>query len=214
MAETEAQEGRKGLEQEKWFQLRHLWEIGDSTLAELSNKFGVRVDTIQKRLKKEGSVKGSRAHEAIKNASEASEEELARQAVEVVKRIHETKNNHYVWNEAIGKMVMAELVEAKQLKQSVSMKDANLGALAKAAKTLEIIRKERYALLGLDKEDGDPEDMDELIISELDDEMIKRMQAEMRGMEFDTLDGLDDLTRDNDNDTVIETEDDDMVEEN
>lgn len=184
----------KRLTPAEWSQIKLFWERGTHTLADLSDMFGIRADTIQRRLKHDGVEKGARAHEAAAEAQAAAEEEMAKQAVETMRRIQDTKDSHYKWNEAIGKMVMQELVEARSERKPVGLRDGNLAALNKAAKTLETIRKERYALLGLDKEDGDPEEMDELIVSELTPDQIERMRAEMRGMPVSDIDGLDTLT--------------------
>lgn len=172
-----------------WERIKLLWEFGTHTLADLSKEFGVRGDGIHKRLKKDGIQKGSRAHLAPINAAE--NDEIAKQAAESMRRIVETRNDHYRYAEVLARMTMAEVIDAKNKSQAISMKDANLAALNKAAKTLEVLRKERWVLLGLDREDGDPEDMDELMISELSQDQIEAMQAEMRGIEYnDPLSGF------------------------
>lgn len=185
---------QKRLTPAEWERVKILWEYGNHTLAELSKEFGIRLDTIQRRLKDDGIEKGARAHEVKAATSEAAHDEMARQAADNVKRINETRNDHYRYAEALARMTMAEIVDAKNSKMALSTKDANLGALNKAAKTLEVLRKERWVLLGLDREDGDPEDMDELMISELSPQQIAAMQAEMR--ELDYKDPLGDLIDD------------------
>jgi len=187
---------QKRLTPDEWKKITLLWEYGNHTLAELSERFGIRPDSIHKKLSNAGTVKGSRAHEAAATATSALEDEMAKQAAENTKRIITTRNDHYRFAEAITKMVMQELINANNTKAAFSTKDANLSALNKAAKTLEVLRKERYALLGLDKEDGDPDDMDELIITELSPEQIESMQAQMRNIEFE--DPLADLIDTND----------------
>lgn len=189
----EAPAKQKRLTPAEWEQVKLLWEYGNHTLADLSKQFGIRPDTIQRRLKDDNVEKGARAHEIQAAASDAVHEEIAKQAAENVKRITETRNDHYRYAEALARMTMAEIVSAKSAGAAFSTKDANIAALGKAAKTLEILRKERWVILGLDREDGDPEDMDELMISELSPQQIEAMQAEMRGLEYtDPLEGLDD----------------------
>ena len=124
----------------------------------------------------------------------AVHDEMAKQAAENVKRIVETRNDHYRFAEVLARMTMGEIIAAKNAKQAFATKDANLAAL-------EVLRKERWVILGLDREDGDPEDMDELMITELSQEQIDAMQAEMRGLEYsDPMDSLSD----DDNDVVDE----------
>ena len=192
---------QKRLTPAEWEQVKLLWEYGNHTLADLSKQFGIRPDTIQRRLKEDNVEKGARAHEAASSAVNAVHDEMAKQAAENVKRIVETRNDHYRFAEVLARMTMGEIIAAKNAKQAFATKDANLAALNKAAKTLEVLRKERWVILGLDREDGDPEDMDELMITELSQEQIDAMQAEMRGLEYsDPMDSLSD----DDNDVVDE----------
>lgn len=165
-----------------WEACKQLWEYGNHSLSDLSERFGLRADTIQARLKKEGVEKGSRAHEAASLIADAENEEMVRQATETTRRIQATKNDHYNWAEAISKLVMQELLDAKKAKSPMGLKNDNLSALNKAAKTLETLRKERYAILGLDTEMGDPDEMDELMVTELTDDQIVSMQSQMRGL--------------------------------
>lgn len=207
----EAGSGKKAkrLTPAEWERLKTLWEYGDHTLVQLSEMFGIRADTIQRRLKEEGVQKGAKAHLAAEKAAAEVEDDLAAQAAETMRRIHQTKDDHYKWSEAIGKMVMQELLNARNERKDVGMKNANLTALGKAAKTLEIIRKERYAILGLDREDGDPDEMDELLVSELLPEQIEALQNEMRGIDLNSDLNIDSLTEnDRDNGIVVEGEDD------
>lgn len=188
----EAPAKQKRLTPAEWEQVKLLWEYGNHTLADLSDKFGIRRDTIHRRLKEDGIEKGARAHEAAQAITSGMNDEMAKQAAENVKRIVETRNDHYRYAEVLARMTMGEIVGAKNASQAFATRDANLAALNKAAKTLEVLRKERWVLLGLDREDGDPEDMDELMITELSQEQIEAMQAEMRGLEYtDPMEGLD-----------------------
>tara|TARA_R110000851_G_scaffold59347_11_gene137434 strand:- start:21583 stop:22233 length:651 start_codon:yes stop_codon:yes gene_type:complete len=186
----------KRLNPAEWGQVKLLWEYGSHTLAQLSDKFGIRPDTIQRRLKDDGVSKGSKAHEVQEVQETAMHEEMAKQAAENTRRIVETRDTHYRYAEALARMTMSEVIKAKTDKRAMSTVDGNLAALNKAAKTLEVIRKERWVILGLDKEDGDPEDMDELLISELSQDQIDAMQREMRGLEY--KDPLMDLEVDKD----------------
>lgn len=185
----------KRLTPAEWEQVKTLWEFGNHTLAQLAAQFGIRADTIQRRLKDDGVEKGARAHEAAQPGLSEVEDRLAKEAAENVRRINETKNDHYRFAEALAKMTMQEIINARTSKHEIGTKNGNITTLGKAAKTLEILRKERYSILGLDREDGDPDEMDELLISELSEDQIRQMQAEMRSVEYvDPLEGLDDLS--------------------
>lgn len=183
LADASEETKQKRLSPAQWEQVKLYWEMGTHTLAQLSTEFGIRADTIQRRLKADGVEKGAKAHEVASATKDAAQDELAKQAAENLQRIHSTKDDHYKWAEAIAKLVMAEIIDAKTSKSAISLKDANITALGKAAKTLEVLRKERYAILNLDKDDGDPDEMPELIISELSEDQIKEIQDAMRGVQ-------------------------------
>lgn len=189
--EDEAPVKSKRLTPAEWERLKLLWEMGNHTLSKLSEEFGIRADTIQRRLSADSVQKGARAHEIAQESEDAVKDELAAQATEDLRRVHATKNDHYKWAEALAKLVMGEIVEAKNAKTAIGMRDANITTLGKAAKTLEVLRKERYALLNLDKEDGDPDDIPELLVAEMTEEQIKDLQASMRGVSSSPVDDLD-----------------------
>lgn len=166
----------KRLTPEEWESVKNKWELGSATLAQLSEEFGVRADTLQRRLKFEGIVKGCRASEV----ATAVKEEVINQAVQRTRQIEETRSDHYDYAVAIAKMTMNAIVSAKRDRGSIATATPDLTALGKAAKILEVARKERFAILGLDKEDGDPEEMPELMISVMDEDMIEQVREQSR----------------------------------
>lgn len=189
LAGASSPEKQKRLSPAEWEQVKLYWEMGTHSLSQLADEFGIRADTIQKRLKADGIEKGARAHEVASATRESAKNELAEQAAENLKRVHSTKDDHYKWAEALAKLLMSEIVDAKQTGTAIGARDANITTLGKAAKTLEVLRKERYAILNLNKDDGDPDEMPELIISELNEEQIRDIQDAMRGVSVeDSLD--------------------------
>lgn len=193
----------------QWEEVKTLWELGANSLSQLSAKYGVRADTLQKRLKDAGVEKGAKAHllaEAATDATvSAAKDEASERAILHTQRINETKDAHYRYAEALAKLVMEEIISAKRDSKAFALVDNNIAALGKAAKSLQILRSERFVLLGLDKEDADPDDMPELLVTELTPEMIEQMQREMRGGATSDYSDLESLTRESD-DVVEEGE--------
>lgn len=173
--ESDPSPSAKRLSPADWAQIKEFWELGTHSLQQLSDMFGIRRGSIHEKLKRDGVQKGSRAAEVAAMANSKVEEEAEKR----VKRISETKEQHYQWSEALGKLVMNTVINAKNNGRLMTA-DPDLTALNKAAKTLEVVRKERWAILGLDKEDGDPEDIPEFMISELTAEQIAELHASMR----------------------------------
>lgn len=150
------------------------WELGTKTLQEMADMYGITRPSLHERFKRAGVVRGSRAHEL----ATAAEKETHKERDQKIERIQSTKHNHYIYAEALAKMTMETVLKARQDKRSLSSVDPDLTALNKAAKTLEVLRKERYALLDLDKPDGDDTDIPEILITELNEEQLEQIRAE------------------------------------
>ncbi|MBV6634378.1 MAG: hypothetical protein KI788_00555 [Mameliella sp.] len=165
-----------------------MWEMGSATLADLAEEFDVHPSSMYERLQRAGAKRGSRVHEAMAKMEEDTQEEVAKAA----RRVQETKESHYRYAEAIAQMTMNTLVEARKNKRTIASTDPDLTALNKAAKTLEITRKERYTLLGLDSEGTEPGEEDEILITEMSSDQIEEIQNASRGVvgNDDGVDGL------------------------
>lgn len=178
---------RARLTDAEWERVKALWESGTVKLRELAEEFGVRIDSLQKRLKAEGVVKGARAYEQ----GEAVREKVKSDAERQVERIGHTKEQHYQYTEALAKLTMQTVLDARSGHKSFGSVDADLAALGKAMKVIALARQERYALLGLDKEDANPDELPELLVSELTPDQIEKIR---RGMEQNHVDdGLDEI---------------------
>ena len=165
------------LSAKEWARIEALWEEGDITYAELVRRFGTSISTFERRFKKRGIVKGAKA--AAQRAK--VEEELKKQAVDeaviLAGRIKETKEEHYKMAAALGRLTWNEILQAKRDSKPVSVALNNLKSLHAAMAILKAAREERYAVLGLDRDDAvDPDQLPELIITELTPEQAKALR--------------------------------------
>lgn len=159
-----------------FLEAKDLWESGKHTLNDIAAKIGVPAPTLQRALRAAGSRKGSRA---VVIAGEEKSVEARIDELQV-RRIGETKEQHYSYAEALAKLTIDVVVTAKRNGLRFSTIDRDIAALGKAAKTMEVLRKERYAILGLDRDDmADPEDTPELMVSELTAEQIQEIRAQI-----------------------------------
>lgn len=172
--------GGRHLKPAEWETIKALYEAGTATIDELATQFEVKPDTLRKRLKREGVVKGSRSEQVAEAAASAAADAAREQAERMVRRIGETKEQHYQYAEAIAKVTMKTIVAAQNKGQALAAIEGDLSALQRAMKTLETARKERWAILGLDNDDGNPEDVPELLVSELTEEQVREIQEQMR----------------------------------
>ena len=169
------------LSPKRWAEARALWESGEVTLTMLSEKFDVTRATLQRHFTLRGCKKGSKSHEHEKKVAE----EIAKNAVDdasvIAARIRETKEEHYKMASGLAKLTWNEVLQAKKAGSPIATAMNNLKALESAMNVLKKAREERFAVLGLDREDYvDQEGLPELVISELTAdqiEVLRRKQA-------------------------------------
>lgn len=179
---------KKRLTDAEYEQAKTIYELGTKSLQDIADMFGITRQSLWRRFKDDGIERGSRAHEM----TEAIEDEAAKQAEIIAKRVTETRESHYVYAESLAKMIMATIMNSRKEGRTIASADGDLAALNKAIKGLEVLRKERYSLLGLDREDGDPNEEPELLISEMDQNMIEAVRAGL-STQTDNFDGIDEL---------------------
>lgn len=82
---------RKRLSDADFASARELYELGKAGIAELADEFGVSRQTLSKRFKDVGAVKGSRAHELTQAATQAVKATVERFADSRAQWIEETR---------------------------------------------------------------------------------------------------------------------------
>jgi len=179
---------------------KRLYELGAATVKELAEEAGIRPDSLYERFRRDGVEKGSRVSEALMEM----DGKISDEASKLAERISATRETHYVYAEGLAKITMQTVVEARRTGKPLATVDGDLAALNKAAKTLEVLRKERYTLLGLDSDGEDPNELDEILITEMTPDQIASLQKiQMGGTGND--EAIDDLL--NEIDVVEENED-------
>lgn len=195
----------------QWAEAEALWEAGEVTLDDLAARFDKDRSAFVRYFKKHGIVKGSRAAARKEEVKEAVAAAGIDEATVLANRIRETKEDHYKMSSALAKLVWAEVLTAKKDEKPFSAIKDNLKALDNAMNVLMKARMERFAILGLDKDDYVDEDgLPELVISELTAAQIEELRnRDEEGLEAGTAvipDELDEVTGD-------EEEEDEIVEE-
>lgn len=191
----------------QWAEIEALWESGEVIYEDLVKKYGKSISTYERHFKKHGIVKGAKAAATKKLVEEKMKAVAVDEAQVIALRIKETKEEHYKMAAALSKLTWQEILKAKQDGAPVAVALNNIKALDAAMNVLSKARAERYAILGLDRPDAvDPDELPELIISELTAEQIE----ELRNRDIDELTGLptnQNLTQpgdDEDDDAVVE----------
>ena len=196
----------------QWAEAEALWEAGEVTLDDLATRFSKDRSAFVRYFKKHSIVKGSKAAARKEEVKEAVAAASIDEATVLASRIRETKEDHYKMSTALAKLAWAEVLTAKKDSKPFSAIKDNLKALDNAMNVLTKARMERYAVLGLDKDDYVDEDgLPELVISELTAAQIEELRSrDEEGLEAGTAiipENIDQVTDDE------ELDDDEIVEE-
>ncbi|UUZ75513.1 hypothetical protein LP414_27745 [Polaromonas sp. P1(28)-13] len=191
----------------EWINIETAWKSGTVTYLDLAKKYGRGVSTFERHFKKKKVVKGSDAEKIRAKVEEALEKAVITDATVQAARIKETKEEHYKMASAIARLTWNEILAAKKDSKPVAIALSNLKALDATMTILKKSREERYSVLGLDRPDAiDPDQVPELIISELTAEEVQELrdrdfteiesaatvQTSVDVLEDDTVDESDD----------------------
>lgn len=194
----------------QWAEAEALWEAGEVTLDDLAAKFSRDRSAFVRYFKKHGITKGSKAAERKEEVKEAVAAAAIDEATVLANRIRETKEDHYKMSSALAKLVWAEVLTAKKDSRPFAAIKDNLKALDNAMNVLMKARQERFAILGLDKDDYVDEDgLPELVISELTAAQIE----ELRNRDEEELEASTTAVIPEDDQSEIELDDEEIVEE-
>jgi transposase-like protein len=178
------QSSSRRLNREEWSEAVVLWESGQYSLSEIAGRYGIRADGLQRRFKAHGIKKGKWIASVAEGGG--TKADLLR------RRIEETKTAHYQYAAALAKLAMVKIVECHQKGHRYATINKDIRVLYQAAKTLAIIRRERYALLALD-EKGTDDEMPEFLLTELSAEQIEEIRRLAESGDLEGLDQIDGL---------------------
>lgn len=177
-SESKAPEAKKGkrMTPKDWAEAIALWEYGEVTLEELSEKYGLAKETFSRRFTKEGAVKGRLADEHEEKVREKISKKMVADTVTTIERQKMAKEDFYNNSIALSKLSMHEIVNAKKAKIPLGGTLAALKAIEKAAQIQKICKDNIWMILGLDKdEDVDLDDLPDLPITEMSAREIEEM---------------------------------------
>ena len=185
-----------------WAEIRALWETGEPTLAELSDRYGVATRTLQVHFEKHGTVKGSKAREiAAAVKEEVFGEQLADKDL-TTQRAKETREAAYRNAVTVENLVMAQLQEAQKDPASAFKAAAAIKSLSLAAAALERLHGLKRTALGLDHDSVLPDELPEIILREYTQEEIEQIRAE-QAEDGETLDLVESDERGEEPDDIV-----------
>lgn len=176
-------------------EIASLWRSGEFTMTQIAEKYGKDISTIRATIRAEGAVKGEVSEKVREKVESTIEKSLVSDAEMIAGRIREAKEEHWKMASGLAKLVWKTVVEAQKAGHQPAVIADDMKALQLAANTLSVLRKERYAVLGIrdfeEKKTSDDE-IPELVIKELTSQEIKKMvDAKTASMQSDDLEELD-----------------------
>jgi hypothetical protein len=165
---------RKRLSEKEWSEIVVLWELGEHSLQDLSERYGITPGAISSGLNRRGAIHGRLAVENAQKIAKESQDDFA----VLLQRAKETKDFHYKSASMIGQLAVKKVQQAEKGDISYAQADDEIKVLLNASKVNAEARKERFAVLGLDKDDLVLEDLPELTIQEMSSFEIEQIRAE------------------------------------
>lgn len=186
----DSKEKYRRLTPRQWREIEILWESGEVTLKNLSERYGKHIDTFADHFKKYGVKKGARAEELRRIAEEISREQAKTDAGIIAGRIRATREEHYKMATAIGKITFGLVLETRKNGKEYKTIQNDIKSLYLAMNTLQKVREERWTVLGLDKDVTDEETLPELVMSTMTPEQAQALRQAQE--EDDEEMGIDD----------------------
>lgn len=154
--ETESEKedtSSKRLKESEWIVVSSLWESGDVTLKDLSEKFGISEAALSQGFKRRGIKRGAKAHLASKEIEAKSREER----VKLVEDIYIFKKKFLRYGDFLMTLTMNEITQAKKDGLKLTTKKPELEAIFAATKIYKTIRNDMFHLYDLYNPDAQPE---------------------------------------------------------
>ena len=160
-----------------WAEIEALWQVGEVTLAELSDRYGVSQRALQAHFHKRGITKGEKSAALAATVKEEVLKDELDDPDLTVKRAKDVREAAYTNAVVVENLMMAQL-QAVQKDPSQVLKAASaVKMLSLAAAGLERLHDLKWKALGLDRDSAFQGEMPELVIRVLTDEEAAEMRA-------------------------------------
>lgn len=166
----------KRLTPTEWAQIEEMWASGDFTLVDLASTFGANASYLSQALSKRGIEKGSKAEIYAEAAKEETAKDMISDAAKNIKRIKDSKDEHYKYASAIAKLIFS--VIAKQVSDKKPLADIkdDIATLKLAMSGIQLARADRWAITGLDREPDAGDEIPVLPIEEFSEKDLKEIE--------------------------------------
>lgn len=170
-SEPEVKPGRGGnrrLTAAEWMRAKVLFNEGKMRTKDLAKHFGITREAMSRGLKKRGAVYGMNSEKRAQKAVDGAEEDIGL----IIMRAKETKDEHYRFSKFYANLAAKKVSEAEKNPDNYGDAEQQLRTILAAMKINGEARRERFAILGLDKEVSLSDAVPELVIREMEEEEI------------------------------------------
>jgi hypothetical protein len=185
MTEKEPKEKKSRLTPADWATIEEMWASGAVTLEALSEQFLVNPTFLSRELSRRGIKKGVKSRELAAAATEKVKETLVDVHAQKMKRVAETKDEHYQFAQTLAKLTFQIIANKVKNKQSVSSVRDEIRTIKDAMMAIAIARDERFRVLGLDRDENTGDEIPALIVTEMTAQEIEAVQNRHKGGEDD-----------------------------
>lgn len=169
----------------EWGECGALWESGQYTLTMLSERYSIAPESISRKMKQNGYVKGSQVELNQDEVKEAIAGAFTIAADEIAKRLLDTRNKAYNYASHVEKMAAMELQTAIQNKEPIGLRRDNLRALNDAINIFEKTQRQKLISLGVKEGEFDMGDeMQTLSITKMTDDDVSDVVNASREQEI------------------------------
>lgn len=177
----ETTEPKTRLKESEWLVISALWERGEVTLKELSEKFGITEPALSQGLKRRGIKRGSKAHIVSKEIERTYAEEKEK----MIQEIFAFKKRFLRYGDFLMTLTMNQITEAHKEKKKIATCKPEIEAIFAATKVYKTIRNDMFHLYDLYNPDNQPEEETTFnigVYSEADIEALREGQELMAEM--------------------------------
>ncbi len=166
----------KRLTPTEWAQIEEMWASGDFTLTDLASTFGANASYLSTALAKRGIDKGSKAAMYVEAAKDKTAKEMISDAANNIRRIKDSKDEHYKYASAIAKLIFSVVAKAVQAETPLADIKDDVATLKLAMSGIQMARADRWAITGLDREPDAGDEIPVLPIEEFSEKDLEEIE--------------------------------------
>ncbi len=178
----------------EWEEAEALYKTGAATAKDIAERFDQPIRTIYSHFAKKDIDYGSDVPR--EEIAEAVKEEVIDTVTLKARRVTEVKERHFKFAKNIDILTMKSITDAVKDKKSLETIAGDLKSLELASKIFKNTRDGLWKILDLDKDDGDEDELPELVIRDLTGQEIAAIRDKQQT----------DLNEDDVNELLTETE--------